>query len=379
MPVLSCGGMRYQHSWKDVAESEIPSRNQHNLEATIERSLDFGINHIETARGYGTSEMQLGKYLRTLPRDSFIFQTKVAPTRDPREFLATFKKSMELHGLEYVDLFSLHGINNPEILEDAKRCLDTARQLQRDGRIRFIGFSTHADLDTICQAIDTGEFDYVNLHWYWIFQNNWPAILRATARDMGVFIISPSDKGGMLYKPTPAFMQCTAPHPPIIFNDLFCLNRPEVHTLSLGVSCPEDFDTHMQAVEMLDQQSNYLMRAEGLLHRRIADTISIEWWQFITQQLPEWWKIPHQINLRVILWLWSLDQAFGMREYAQSRYGLLGNASHWFPGQRVTSLEDISWEALLGSSEFTEEIPKRLRQAHEWFGQQDVQRLSQSD
>ena len=63
MPVFSCGGMRYQFKWQDVPPAEIPPDNQRNLEATIHRSLELGINHIETARGYGTSEMQLGRLL----------------------------------------------------------------------------------------------------------------------------------------------------------------------------------------------------------------------------------------------------------------------------------------------------------------------------
>lgn len=42
MPVFSCGGMRYQHSWKDVPPADIPQKNQENLEATIERALELG-------------------------------------------------------------------------------------------------------------------------------------------------------------------------------------------------------------------------------------------------------------------------------------------------------------------------------------------------
>ncbi|MCC6823901.1 MAG: aldo/keto reductase, partial [Verrucomicrobia subdivision 3 bacterium] len=75
MPVISCGGMRYQHKWQDVAPKEIPPANQANLEACIHRALELGINHIETARGYGTSEMQLGWVLPKLPRDKLIVQT----------------------------------------------------------------------------------------------------------------------------------------------------------------------------------------------------------------------------------------------------------------------------------------------------------------
>src|SRR5512144_3192574 len=79
MPVLSCGGMRYQFQWQDLPPADVPAENQKNVEATILRALELGINHIETARGYGSSEMQLGRLLPSLPREKTILQTKVAP------------------------------------------------------------------------------------------------------------------------------------------------------------------------------------------------------------------------------------------------------------------------------------------------------------
>ena len=96
---------------------EIPADNQANVEATIQRALELGINHIETARGYGTSEMQLGRILPTLPRDKIIVQTKVSPKADAREFLRTFDTSLDYLRLDHVDLLALHGINNRELLD----------------------------------------------------------------------------------------------------------------------------------------------------------------------------------------------------------------------------------------------------------------------
>ncbi len=69
MPVISCGGMRYQYKWQDVKPKEVPQESQANLEACLHRALELGINHLETARGYGTSEMQMGQVLPTVPRD----------------------------------------------------------------------------------------------------------------------------------------------------------------------------------------------------------------------------------------------------------------------------------------------------------------------
>ena len=112
MPVFSCGGMRYQHKWQDIAPDEVPKDGQANLEATILRALELGISHIETARGYGSSEMQLGWILPKLPREKMIVQTKVPPFAKPEDFLKTFNTSMKYLGLDYVDLLSFHGINH---------------------------------------------------------------------------------------------------------------------------------------------------------------------------------------------------------------------------------------------------------------------------
>ena len=111
MPVFSCGGMRYQFKWQDVPPEEIPAEGQANLEATIHRALELGINHIETARGYGSSEMQLGRVLPKLPRERLIVQTKVSPRESAQEFRETFEQSLEYLGLEYVDLLAFHGLN----------------------------------------------------------------------------------------------------------------------------------------------------------------------------------------------------------------------------------------------------------------------------
>src|ERR1700761_2610311 len=131
MPVFSCGGMRYQFKWEDVSPEQIPADNQANLEATIHRALELGINHIETARGYGTSEMQLGNVLPKLPREKIIVQTKVAPQSDAGEFLKIFETSMNYLKLDHVDLLSLHGINNRQLLSwslQKNGCLAAARR-----------------------------------------------------------------------------------------------------------------------------------------------------------------------------------------------------------------------------------------------------------
>ena len=222
--------MRYQHKWQDVDPRDVPPDNQANLEATIRRAVELGINHIETARGYGSSEMQLGSVLPTFPREKLIVQTKVAASATADEFLRTFDKSMKYLRLDHVDLLSLHGINNGSIWNGRYVKAAASKphgRLQSEGRARHIGFSTHATTDIILDAVNSGGFDYFNVHWYFVNDLNWPASAGGRGKqDMGVFIISPNDKGGKLYEPPPqAWWKLCAPLTPMQFNDLYCLAR----------------------------------------------------------------------------------------------------------------------------------------------------------
>jgi uncharacterized protein len=381
MPVFSCGGMRYQHKWQDIPLSEVPDENQQNLEATIQRSLAVGINHIETARFYGSSEVQLGQVLPKINRKDFIFQTKVAPVADPQEFRKNFEVCLSRLNLGYVDLLGLHGINDREIFEFAMRdggCWEVAKQLQAEGKVRFIGFSTHSTTETMIEAIETDQFDYVNLHWYYINQTNWAAIEAATRHDMGVFIISPTNKGGLLNQPSAKLIELCQPLSPIVFNNLFCLSHPQVHTLSVGAATPSDFDEHLKTLPLLDRAAELLPPIIDRLEQAAIAKLGADWVQTWREGLPAPSETPENINIQMILWLRNLAIAYDMVEYGQMRYNLLENGGHWFPGAKATNAKELDFSTCLANSPHADKIPDLLWQTDILLGGMEVKRLSQS-
>ncbi len=381
MPVLTCGGMRYQQGWEDLEPNKIDSKIQENLEATVHRALELGINHIETARGYGPSEMQLGWVLPKIDRDRFLLQTKIGVKETAEEFLEVFETSMNYLGVEYVDFLSIHGINLEEHIGTCLKkggCLEAVRHLQKEGRVRFCGFSTHAGPEVVVPACETGEFDYVNLHWYFIYdQLHWPMVEAAAKQDMGVFIISPNDKGGMLYNPTEKMAALTEPLTPMQWNALYCLARPEVHTLSIGAARPTDFDEHVDAVSN-HWNTPQVGEIEQRIFQSLGNDLGSDWVKHWHEGLPHYPNVPGEINVREILRLWTFDRGLGLREFAKMRYNLLGNASHWFPGQQAVDVDSKDWNCL-SASPFAERIPEILKASHDWFHvDQEAKRLSES-
>jgi uncharacterized protein len=372
MPVLSFGCMRSMYDWNDKPLDSIPQASTDKLGEIVETALRFGINHFETAQGYGSSERQLGAVLPRFKREDYILQTKVVPTRDPGEMVKKVNDSLDRLGVDYVDLLGLHGINDYRSLWDCCRkggCLHAARKLQVEGKVRHVGFSGHGPLDVIQEAVnheEDGGFDYINVHWYYIYDVNKPAIEQAADRDMGVYIISPTDKGGMLHTPPPSLTDLCKPFSPILFNDVYCLNQPGVSSISIGASRISDFDEHLKALEYLEPNSALpFISILEKLEDKMQKTTGYKRPEHLWHQLPDREITPGNINLRFIHWLYNIARGWDLTTFARARYNMLGEGSAWVQGNSCSGLDLVPFKEIRQKyPAITDEFLDDMRKAH---------------
>ncbi|AFZ57306.1 aldo/keto reductase [Anabaena cylindrica FACHB-243] len=321
--VFSLGTMRYLD-------------NVENAQKTIEKALFLGINHIETARGYGKSEEYLGAAIKaglSVPRNQLYITTKIPPTPDANTMRQYIDESLQRLNLDYLDCLGIHGLNTQEHLEwvQAKNgCMQAVKAAVNDGRVKHVGFSTHASLDIILAAIHTDLFEFINLHYYYFFQRNAAAIDLATKKDMGVFIISPADKGGRLYTPPSTLKELCQPFTPLELNYRFLLSDNRITTLSLGAATPEEL---IPPLEFADDISE-LTSAEINVFEKLATQQRMVLNTDKCSQCYDCLPCPENINIPEILRLRNLAVAYDMSDYGKYRYGMFENAGHWFPGMK---------------------------------------------
>jgi uncharacterized protein len=332
LSVITLGGMRYHDGWTAPA-NELTKRMIEQCSEMVRLALDAGVNHIETAKGYGKSEHCYGRVLHeelNVPRDSYYFMTKGAPeTADDahRELEAQLRALR----MDRVDLYAWHGINTPRryALAVAKGGpVEVLRRYQEQGVIGSLGFSTHGTVRTITDAIATDLFDFVNLHYYYFWQRNWGAVLQAAARDMGVFIISPNDKGGQLGSAPAELRELTAPLTPIQFNTRFCLKTPHVHTLSFGMTDPAHVREMLGALPV----SVPLSERDHAIQRRLDAQVD-------AQSSYDGYELdgdPSGINIPEVLRFRRMLRCYGMREFGRYRYNMFQPNSEWFWGEFAT-------------------------------------------
>lgn len=226
VPVISFGVMRSDNS------------------SLCKAAYDKGIRFFDTANGYqgGNNETMLGNFFKDYSRDSFILATKVKPPADRDgkpgdsssidKFLEAFNTSLSRLKMDYVDILYLHGLNKPDLLE-YKPLVAVLNKLKKDGKVKFIGFSTHSNEPAlISAAADMNTWDVIlttyNYKLAYLDEIN-AAIKKAAGAGIGIVAMKTLAGGGWLDKERTKPMNTSAALK-------WVLSNPDVATVIPGMT-----------------------------------------------------------------------------------------------------------------------------------------------
>src|ERR1039458_9063348 len=121
----------------------------------IARAVDMGINYFDTSRNYqgGQNERMVGAALGTRRKDIFLAsKSSDNPSTGPG-ILAEIDTSLKELGTDHLDVWHLHGLGNPAQISD--ELVEAQRKAREQGKIRFIGVSTHNLPAIVDRVIET--------------------------------------------------------------------------------------------------------------------------------------------------------------------------------------------------------------------------------
>lgn len=141
-------------------------------EAEAEKMLDYaiahGVTYIDTAYFYhdGASEPFVGRVLEKYDRKSFYLATKM-PTwilKDAEDAKRVFQDQLHRLRTDYIDFYLLHTMDRKKwqgVLD--MDILPVLEELQKEGKIRYLGFSFHDDYEVFEEIITYRKWDFCQI------------------------------------------------------------------------------------------------------------------------------------------------------------------------------------------------------------------------
>jgi len=216
----------------------------------IRWAIDKGLNYIDTAWPYhdGNSEGLVGKALKEGYREKVKVATKlpswdVEDSDDPDEYL---EKQLERLDVDKIDFYLIHSLNRDR-WEDLQSLgidiFEWMKKKREEGKIDYLGFSFHDDLDTFKEIVDTYDWDFCQIQYNYLdqeFQAGKEGLKYAADKGLGVVIMEPL-RGGKLAKEPPESIkqiwnEAAEGREPVEWALKWLWNQPEVSLVLSGMS-----------------------------------------------------------------------------------------------------------------------------------------------
>jgi len=181
---VAFGGIPIQRVSEDFAVS------------VVKKCISLGINFIDTANAYTTSEQRIGKAISG-KRNKLIIATKtLARTREEVE--KHLKLSLDRLGTNYIDLYQFHNITDSDTLKAVladNGPMAVATEAKKHGLIRHIGVTSHS-LDMAKELVKSDCFETIMFPFNFITYEAANELLPlANEHDVGFIAMKPLEGG----------------------------------------------------------------------------------------------------------------------------------------------------------------------------------------
>ncbi|HEU5090478.1 MAG TPA: aldo/keto reductase [Roseiflexaceae bacterium] len=158
--------------------------------AVVQRALALGVNFFDTAEAYRTEEL-VGSGLRGVPRDQVVISTKKSPTANGQpisaaELRSALEGSLQRLGIEYVDIYHLHGVRENQYDRAVEELVPEMLRLREQGKLRFLGITEAFGADTghamLSRAVHDDWWDVVMVGFNILNQTARERVLATTQR-----------------------------------------------------------------------------------------------------------------------------------------------------------------------------------------------------
>lgn len=283
LSLLGFGAMRLPQKDGGIDEAQV--------EEMVDYALSHGVNYFDTAWPYhgGASELVLGRALNRHPRDRWYLADKYpghqfSSSYDPADI---FERQLEKCGVEYFDFYLLHNVcelSEPVYLDPRWGIVDYFVQQRKNGRIRHLGFSSHAALDGLRGILDRigdqMEFCQIQLNYLdWTLQDAKGKCDLLRERGIPVWVMEPMRGGRLsaLDESVMAPLRALRPEASATEWALRWLQGvPDVGMILSGMSNFEQLRQNIETFEALsplsEEESNVLLRAAETLKNAIPCT-----------------------------------------------------------------------------------------------------------
>ncbi|WP_207721550.1 aldo/keto reductase [Neobittarella massiliensis] len=160
-PLLGFGTMRLPQDENKVID-------QAHVQKMVDLAMEKGVNYFDTAYPYheGKSEVSVGLALQKYPRDSYLLVDKLPmwEVKEKADMERIFNTQLERCQTDYFDIYLLHSMDASSFAKAVEfGAYDFVRQKQREGKVRFVGFSFHDAPDVLQHIVDTYTWDIAQI------------------------------------------------------------------------------------------------------------------------------------------------------------------------------------------------------------------------